>query len=204
MANPTLPERPEAPRESTLDLLERLRAGDREALERICARYYPALRRWASGRLPGWARDLRETDDLVQETLVRTLQHVDSFENRGEGALAAYLRQAVLNAVRDEMRRVGRRPAAVEPRADEASPGASPVEEAIGNEWVERYESALASLRDEEREAIVLRVEMELAYEEVASALGKPTANAARMTVSRALVRLAEAMGTGEGAERGA
>ena len=46
----------------------------------------------------------------------------------------------------------------------------------------------------EEREAIVARVEMDSSYEAVAQALGKRTPDAARMAVSRALLRLAEEM----------
>ena len=49
-------------------------------------------------------------------------------------------------------------------------------------------------LRPEEREAIVARIELGLSHAEVAQALGKPSAAAAHMAVSRALVRLAEEM----------
>ena len=65
------------------------------------------------------------------------------------------------------------------------------------SEAVERYEAALARLRAEEREAIVARIEMGGSYQEVAQALGKPSADAARMAVSRALLRLAEEMNRG-------
>ena len=58
--------------DSTLLLLERARAGDEGALNDLFARYGPALRRWASGRLPRWARDLADTPDLVQDTLLQT------------------------------------------------------------------------------------------------------------------------------------
>ena len=68
------------------------------------------------------------------------------------------------------------------------------LEAAIGQEAVERYEAALARLRPDDREAIVARVELDCSYEEVAQALGKPTAGAARVAISRALVRLAEEM----------
>ena len=54
--------------------------------------------------------------------------------------------------------------------------------------------AALTRLRTEEREAIVARVEMGLSYQEIAEALGKPTPEAARMAVSRALMRLAREM----------
>ena len=68
---------------------------------------------------------------------------------------------------------------------------ASPLDEAIGREATERYEAALAELRDEEREAIVARIELECSYDEMAVMLGKPSPNAARVAVRRAVVRLA-------------
>ena len=88
---------PDAPEESTLSLLERARAGDAAALDTLIARHLPRLRRWASGRLPHWARDGVDTTDLVQDTLLQTFRRMDRFEARGEGALQAYLRQGVLN-----------------------------------------------------------------------------------------------------------
>ena len=100
--------------ESTFHLIERARAGDREALERLFARYLKPLQRWASGRLPKWARDLADTDDLVQDTLVQTFKRIEVFEPRRVGALQAYLRQAVLNRIRNELRRTGRQPHATD------------------------------------------------------------------------------------------
>jgi RNA polymerase sigma-70 factor (ECF subfamily) len=181
----------------TVDLVERAKAGDPDALNQLFARFLPALRRWASGRLPRWSRDLMDTDDLVQETVIRAVKRIDQFESRHEGALQAYLRQAVVNRIRDEVRRAHRAPAAAELVEEERDRAASPLEVAIGREAVERYEAALARLRPEDREAIVARVEMECSYQEVAGALGKPTADAARMTVSRALLRLAQEMDRG-------
>ena len=49
----------------------------------------------------------------------------------------------------------------------------------------------------EDREAIIGRVEMGYSYEELAEALGKPTADSARKAARRALVRLAEEMKSG-------
>ena len=48
--------------ESTFYLIERARAGDQEALERLFTRHLKPLQRWARGRLPTWARDLADTD----------------------------------------------------------------------------------------------------------------------------------------------
>lgn len=185
---------PEAPIDanSSFVLLQRARAGDIDALNRLIERYLPGLRRFASGRLPRDRYDLLDTDDLVQETLVRAVGHIESFEVRRDGALRAYLRQSLLNRIRDEARRARRRPAPAELPEDAPAAGASPLEEAIGHEAVERYEAALLKLRQEDREAIVARIEMGCSYEELAEALDKPTADAARMAVSRALVRLAK------------
>jgi RNA polymerase sigma factor (sigma-70 family) len=182
--------------DSTFELIERVRGGDQEALERLLARHVAPLRRWISGRLPRWARDLADTDDLVQDTLLRTFRKMEGFEPRHVGALQAYLRQAVLNRLRDELRRKGRAPSMVDLDDVRLESAGSPLEEAIGREAVERYEAALARLKPEEREVIIARVELDYTYEELAEALGKPTPDAARKAARRALLRLAEEMKT--------
>jgi RNA polymerase sigma factor (sigma-70 family) len=180
--------------ESTFYLIERARAGDQEALERLFARHLKPLQRWARGRLPKWARDLADTDDLVQDTLAQTFKRIEHFQPRRVGALQAYLRQGVLNRILNELRRKGRQPPITDLEGIEVESGDSPLEEAIGREAVECYEGALRRLTAEEREAIIARVEMGFSYEELAEALGKPTPDAARKTARRALIRLAEEM----------
>jgi RNA polymerase sigma-70 factor, ECF subfamily len=187
----------ELPLERTVDLIARAKVGDTEALDRLCTRFLPSLRRWASGRLPRHARSLMDTDDLVQETVIRAVKRLDAFEPRHEGALQAYLRQAVMNRIRDEVRRAVRSPAETGLDDRHADGTASPLDVAIGAEAVSRYEAALARLRPEEREAVIARIEMDGSYHDLATALGKPSADAARMAVSRALVRLAEEMSRG-------
>jgi RNA polymerase sigma-70 factor (ECF subfamily) len=177
-----------------LSLLERAQAGDRDALEALIGRYLPRLQRWASGRLPAWARDVAETQDLVQETIVQAFKRVDRFEIRGDGAFHAYLRQALINRIRAEIRRAGRRPESTELDTQAIDRKPSPLEEAIGSEAVERYEAALGRLRPEDRQAIVGRIELGMSNDELANALGKPSPNAARMAVERALFRLAKEM----------
>ena len=189
-----MPDSGESPTDSTQYLVERAKAGDRQALDLLFDRALPALRRWASGRLPRWSRDLMDTDDIVQETAIRAMQRIGGFEPRHAGALQAYLRQAIVNRIRDEIRHKGRLPMQAELDENQRDLSASPLEAAIGHEAVERYETALARLRREEREAIVGRVEMDSSYEELAQALGKPSADAARMATSRALLRLAQEM----------
>ena len=185
--------------ESSFDLLALARAGDQDALNRLLARYLPRLRRWASGRRPPWARGRDDTDDLVQNAVVRTLRNLEGFEPRREGALQAYLRQAVLNQIRDVIRGAARRPASTLLDEEMTGNDLSPFEQALGAETIARYDAALTALRPQEREAIIGRVELGYDYAELAAALGKPSEGAARLAVHRAMLRLAEEMRRGRG-----
>ena len=173
-------------------MLAKVRDGDERAREELFARYLPMLQRWARGRLPGYARESLDTDDLVQVTLLRALRRVDQFEPRREGAFLAYLRRILMNRVRDEIKRSVRRAGKTPADAAMAAALPSAVEEAIGRQIVERYEAALEQLAEQQREAVILRLEFGCSHQEVADAIEAPSANAARMTVSRALVKIAE------------
>lgn len=189
-----VPAAPPSDAESSFALVLRARDGDDAALERLCRRYLPRLERWAHGRLPPWARGTLDTQDLAQEALVHAVQKLKTFEPRHEGAFQAYVRQALLNRLRDEVRRARRRGPADSLNSQEPAAEPSPLEHAIGQETLERYEAALQRLRPEDREAIVARIELGFEYAEVAEALGKPSIPAAQMAVSRALVKLAKEM----------
>jgi RNA polymerase sigma-70 factor (ECF subfamily) len=178
----------------TLELLEQLRRGDTRARDLLVERSLPQLRKWARGRLPQWARSLADTQDLVQDAVMRALPKLESFEARHPGALQSYLRQAVQNRIYDEVRKVGTHPPGDELPEEMPDLTPSPLEQAIGKQGFERYERALETLKPVDRHAIVARIELQQSYEEVAKTLGKPNANAARMAVTRALARLVEAM----------
>ena len=180
--------------DTTIDLIVRARAGDRSALDALFARHGELLRRWASGRLPRWARDIGDTVDLVQDTLLETFKRLDAFEPRGDGALQAYLRQALVNRIRTEFRRAAIRPGSAMLHSGMEDDATSPLEHAIGRELSARYESALSRLPQDVRSAVIARVELQLSYAEIAELLDKPSSDAARMTVSRGLVKLAEEM----------
>ena len=174
----------------TAALLEDIRAGDPRAAGRLAGRYLPILRRWAHGRLPGRARDLADTEDLVQVALIRGLGRVGSFEQRRTGAFFSYMRQIIRNQIRDEMRRASSRADVEELSSDFPDDGASPLEEAIERESMERYEAALATLPEKQREALVMRLEMGFTYREIAEMQGSPSEEAARISIRRALARL--------------
>ena len=184
--------------ETTVELINLVKAGDPVARERLVSRCLPPLRRWARGRLPAYARDMLDTDDLVQETVLAALKRLEGFEARREGALQAYLRQALANRIKDVIRYRRRRPLQTELPDNAQDHGESPLEQVIGLENTERYEAAMLRLRDVDREAIIARIELRYTYPELAVALGKPSADAARVAVSRAVYRLAQEITRGE------
>jgi len=184
--------RGDLPLDTTAELIRRVRGGDASAENELVSRYIPLLQRWAHGRLPSASRDLAETDDLVQVSILRALQRLPEFECRREGAFLAYLRAIVLNAIREEYRRGATRhriegqlaQSEEEPLASSDLPGRDPT--------LRTYEAALERLSERQREAVILRLEFDYSYAQIASAIGSPTEDGARMTVKRALVRLAK------------
>jgi RNA polymerase sigma-70 factor (ECF subfamily) len=187
---------------ATLDLVLKARAGDQAAGDELFARYETRLRRWAHGRLPSAARGALDTQDLVQETLVKVFQRMPAFEPRHPGAFRDYVWTTLWNSIRDIARKYKRRGSSEPLDTDVPGDEPSPLEEAMGHETFARYEAAMERLRPEDREAIIARIELGLSHAEVAAALGKPSGAAAHMAVSRALMRLAEEMAHGRQAPR--
>ena len=176
--------------EPTIELLISARAGNRVALEALLERCLPPVKRWAHGKLPAHARASLDTGDLVQEAAMHVLARLDKFEPRHVGAMQAYLRMSVVNRIRDEIRRVGRRPETVELTMEPSCDDTSPLEAAIRGEAYERYRGAITKLRTRDREMVVARVEMMWSVEQIAQRFRMTSLDAARVAVSRALKRL--------------
>jgi RNA polymerase sigma factor (sigma-70 family) len=174
----------------TIELLGLARAGRADALNALFARCLPPLRRWAQGRLPAVGRDLFKTGDLVQDTVVSVLGRLNTFEAHQEGALLAHLREAVMNRIADVSRRFKHPPAAAALDSGHADTGRSPLEQTIGAERMRQYDAALQRLSPLHRQAVIARLELQYSYEQIAEALGRPNASAARALVVRALYRL--------------
>jgi RNA polymerase sigma-70 factor (ECF subfamily) len=181
--------------ESSFALLLRARGGDEAARNELCTRYLPRLRRWAHGRLPVWARDHLDTEDIVQDTLMQSVKRLEAFTPEHERAFCAYVCEAMRNRIRDALRRASSRPAAGTLPADEPARDPSPLEQAVGRQTLARYEAALQRLRETDRELVIARVELGLDYREIADLVGKSSVASARVAVSRALLRLGMEMG---------
>jgi RNA polymerase sigma-70 factor (ECF subfamily) len=182
--------------EPTIELVVRAREGDRLAVEALLQRSIPSLRRFAHGRLPAAARGSLDTGDLVQETVLHVLRRLDTFEPRHVGAMQAYLRQSVINRIRDEVRRIGRHPTPVDLPEDLASEIPSPLEEAVRAEAYDRYRAVLVQLSPRDREMVVARIEAQWNLGEIAQRFNMKTVDGARMAVTRALRRLMDRLKT--------
>lgn len=198
------PVRPEAPPaaeqvephllsdEPTMELVIRAKAGDRLATEALLERCLPQLRRWAHGQLPMAARGSLDTGDLVQDAALNLVKRLDFFQPQHVGAMQGYLRQSVINRIRDEVRKIGRHAPPVELPEDHPSDKTSPLESAIQGEAYERYRQALTQLQPKDRELIVARVEIQWTVAEIAERFGIRTVDAARMAVGRAVRKLTQ------------
>jgi RNA polymerase sigma-70 factor (ECF subfamily) len=142
---------------------------------------------------------LSDTADIVQDALLQTLRNIERFDDRGRGALQAYLRQAVTNRICDELRKVQRRPATEEASVLDSVPHGdpSPLQWAADAERHRRYKEALATLTPEEQLLVAGRLELDYTYDQLALISGRATADAARVAVRRAILKLAKSMSSG-------
>lgn len=174
----------------TLELIRQAQSGQAGAENRLLERIVPRFYGWATGRLPGGLRGYQDTSDLAQDILIRFRRNLASFDPERSGVYA-YLRTAFLNRIRDLSRR-SHPEVEIEDR-HWASPR-SPYDECVAREVAEAYERALERLTTEEREAVIMRVELHYDYARIAEELARPNAAAARAFVNRSLLKLARLM----------
>lgn len=155
-----------------------------DELETIYRRHAPALLRFAWG-LSG---DRARAEDIVSETFVRVLTRAPRIETR---TAYAYLLVVARNIFLDGLGRLRREVALPEQWAADERDIVSRLDD---RERLENVIEALAGIPEGERSAFLLRVDHELSYEEIASALGISVV-AAKVRVHRARVRLASASG---------
>jgi len=171
----------------TAILLNRIVAGDKAAEEELVQYCYPLLLRWAHGRIPYANRSLLETTDLVQETIMKGLQKIGTFESMGAGAFLAYLRKIFINCINASVKKANYT-ADIDDYANQKTGFSTEVDL---NDFIQ-YEKALNKLNENDQQAIILRVEFGFTYPEIAREMNKASEDAARMFVSRALTRLAK------------
>src|SRR5262245_8623875 len=65
--------------DSTVDLVERVQQGDLAAQEVLLARHMRELKPMVHHRLPMYVRSMTDTDDVVQDVLVKTVGRLPHF-----------------------------------------------------------------------------------------------------------------------------
>lgn len=190
---------PDQMADSTIRVLERAQAGDRSAAMILIERAAPSVRRWAHGKLPTSVRNDADTEDIVQDAVLRTLKSIDRFKHRTVGGMQAYLRTSVINRIRDLLRASARRGIGEEFTDETSDSSPSPLEAAIMRENLDAFLEALQRLKPADRQLIVWRVELGYSVDEIATRLSKSKA-AAGMSVTRAMARLGKELNLGEGA----
>ena len=185
------PNRPPTPEEQA-DLLARARAGEEGAMEQLISRQIPQLRRWAHGKLPNSARGAMDTEDLIQDSLLRLWRILDTFEDRGDGSLSACARTVLNNLIKDRYKAAANRYEVEEFRSLDFPIGASPSAAAARSESFDRYLRALKALKDDDQFAVIARMELGCSYGEIGKMLDGMAEDTVRKRVQRSLDKIRE------------
>jgi RNA polymerase sigma-70 factor, ECF subfamily len=177
------------------ELLDQARSGSPEALNCLYERCAGRLLAFIRLRL---GRDLRsrlESRDILQATLLKSLEHVRDLKADETRSVMAWLARIAENEIRDHadfhhrQRRDAAREMALEDDAPLPALTRSALSRVILSEEAERLEDALESLAPAHREVILLRKFEELSFAEIGRRLGK-TEDACRMLLARAMTAL--------------
>ncbi len=147
------------------ELIRKTAQGDREAMEELIALYYPALLRYCRWHTP----DRETAQDAVQETFLKVIRYFGSYRHRGE--FRAFLYRVAANTCIDMARRRWRTETALTEDGEEPAyvePGFSLADGDLA------LAELVAGLKEEQREAVLLRYGQDMTLKEVAETLGLP------------------------------
>ncbi len=187
--------------DSTIQLLNRMHGGDREALGVLLQRNLPAIRAMVRGKLGAALRKKEQTEDIVQQTMVEFLRYGPRFTIENEVVFRALMGKIALNVLRGraDWYQALRRKAARERPLSDSVIDLEPVDSSVPtpDSDLQRQERdgfvrlALELLEPEDRDVLVLREIEELPFSAIGEQLGI-SPDAAKMRYYRALPRLAE------------
>lgn len=193
------------PEAGSEELVQRLCAGDREALDLLLRRHLPALRGYVRLHSDRVLRAREASTDLVQSVCREILEHLDRFEHPSENAFKHWLYATALRKIQNksEYYRAQKRDAALEvalgSRGGDAELSScyaalsSPSAQLMAREDLEQLESAFDRLPDEYREVLVLARIVGLSRAEIGERMGR-SEGAVRALLFRAQARLAVLM----------
>jgi RNA polymerase sigma-70 factor (ECF subfamily) len=193
------------------DLIERARAGDREALNALFARHRDRLCRMVETRLDPRLRARLDASDVVQDAYVEVVERLQEYLRDPKMPLFLWLRLVVgerlvrlhRNHLGTQMRDAGREISLYREALPPASSAAlaaqllgkqtSPSQAAVRAECILRVQEALNTLDPVDREIVSLRHFEELTAAESAQVLGIEESAAAKRYF-RALKRLKQVL----------
>jgi RNA polymerase sigma-70 factor (ECF subfamily) len=186
----------------TRGLLEQVRHGDPQALERLLARYRPDLRAFVEARLDPKVRSRVDPSDVVQETQLEVVRRMADYLERRPMPFRLWVCKTAYERLLKFHRHhatSARRSVAREEALPEHSSllvagplldaGPSPSRLLADREFADRISRAVARLAEADREILLLRHREDLSYAEVGQLLDIEPA-AARKRYGRALLRL--------------
>lgn len=171
-------------------LVSAARAGDRQALDLLLRRHYDRVYA-VCRRIAGATRD---ADDAAQESMIRIVRGLASFDGRSSFSTWAY--RIATNTALDELRKRNRRPQLHAVDDDEAPEQADSIAHRSVEGVVDRLviDRAMADLPEDYRVAVVLRDVADLDYDEIAEVLDVPIGTV-KSRIARGRARLVRELG---------
>jgi RNA polymerase sigma-70 factor (ECF subfamily) len=199
----------------TSDLLAGAREGDAAAVERLLGRHRDALRRVVALRLDPAIRRRVDASDIIQDALIEAARRLPEYLSAPPLPFHVWLRRIALDRLIDAHRkhhaaacrsvekeeRIAHGSgsgSSIEPGAVLADPAPTPAAAAVRGELARRFQEALSSLREDDRDVILMRHFEGLSNQDVARSL-ELSEPAAAMRYMRALRRIRDAMEAGDG-----
>ncbi len=170
---------------SDSDLVRRFRAGEARAFEMLVDRYKRSL----YVLLVRVVGDSHAAEDLLQECFVRLWRHLDELDETRP--LYGYLRRIAVNLGLNHLRGRSRRSAATEAAKRDFGGRAAISDSEDRDDHSAEIRSCLAELREDQRVCLILRVQEEMSYAEIAKATGAPVGTV-MSRLSRARLALRE------------
>lgn len=163
--------------ETDLQLVERVRKGDKRAFDLLVIKYQHKI----LGLVSSYVRDFQEVQDVTQEAFIKAYRAVGQF--RGDSAFYTWLYRIAINTAKNHLVSKGRRPpdTDVDVHDVEGFESGSPLrdlETPENNLQKNQVEAAIYgvinNLPDELRTAVTLREFDGLSYEEIAQVMSCP------------------------------
>jgi len=173
---------------SEWELIEKAKAGDRDALGELVALCWQPLYRFITYK----TGNVSEAGDLTQETFYRAFRALPQYQ-KTDARFSTWLGRIAQNLINDLWRKNGRSPVIddLSLHQHNLSDGENPSEALVDKETRETLHSVLGEIPSEQRQVIELRILAGLPVKEVANAMEKTEA-AIKMLQQRALKNLRE------------